>query len=211
MSIGPHESQTRALTFALTAPPLRRVTKTERFVCGSRGPVLALMLIPQDGPIEALAFSLDASRIVSGGKDGTVRVWNVRTGRQGRSPAEPWLREHPEVMAVAYSRMAGNIYAAGNQHFFGATVGVWDARRLAPFVDLQHDAPSGALAFAPDGTRLAVGYKDGSLRSRTCARLRPHRYWRPTDSGRDGVVVDDPKGRVLATASEDASIRFWER
>jgi len=87
---------------------------------------------------------------------------------------------------------------------------VWDVNRLDPFVDLPHDATPRALAFAPDGAS-----NRGRLRERlgppvdtpTLASCGPF----SASQGEVTALSYDPKGRVLATASEAATISIWTR
>ena len=57
--------------------------------------------------VNALAFSPDGSRLVTGGSDRTVRVWDVESGQE--LLALPGVGE--AVTAVAWSRDSHRIYA----------------------------------------------------------------------------------------------------
>ena len=173
------------------------------------GPVLSSSLTTQGGAIQTLAFNPDASRIVSGGQDGMVRVWDIHTGRQAAVVTGDFFANTLGVMAVAYSRDGREVYAAGGLHSVGATVQVWDANRLGPFIDLAHDARPLAVTFAPDGTSLAVGCEDGSVRTWDTRTVAPRSAFAAHPQAVTTLSYD-PNGRILATASEDATIRIWE-
>ena len=50
----------------------------------------ALHALPgHDGSVAAVAVSADGRRAVSGGDDGTVRVWDLETGRVRAHPDRP--------------------------------------------------------------------------------------------------------------------------
>src|SRR5262245_55607799 len=67
------------------------------------------------GPVTGLAFAADGRTLLSGGKDGAVRLWTA-AGR----PLGAWSGEHREVLAVALARRG----RAGASAGYGRTV-VW--------------------------------------------------------------------------------------
>ena len=70
--------------------------------------------------METVAFSPDGHRIVSGGEDNTLRLWNADTGQPIGTP----LTGHTgRVNKVAFGPDGHRIVSAGHDH----TVRVWDA------------------------------------------------------------------------------------
>jgi WD40 repeat protein len=65
-----------------------------------------------------------------------------------------------------------------------------------------------ALAFSPDGKRLAVASWDGSLTWWDVAARRPLRQWE-AHLGPVSAVAVAPDGRSLASAGRDGEIRIW--
>jgi WD40 repeat protein len=49
------------------------------------------LLLGHAGPVQAVAFSRDGRLLATGSDDGTVRLWDPRTGQQigAHSPATP--------------------------------------------------------------------------------------------------------------------------
>jgi WD40 repeat protein len=91
--------------------------------------------------VHSVSFSSDGTRIASGSKDNTVRVWDAVTGQQlGETFQGPGL-----VLSFAFSS-DGTRIASGSSE---GTVRLWDAVTGQPLSE-----------FSPDGTRIASGSDD---------------------------------------------------
>jgi hypothetical protein len=103
-----------------------------------------------------VAVSADGARAVSGGDDGTVRVWNLATG------VEQTLTGHGgPVRAAAVSADGARAVSGGDD----GTVRVWN---LATGVEQRqitgHRGPVHAVAVSADGARAVSGGDDGTVR-----------------------------------------------
>jgi WD40 repeat protein/DNA-binding SARP family transcriptional activator len=106
-----------------------------------------------------LTFSPDGRQLVTAAYDGSIRMWDVRTGREIRS-----VLGNTVAQGLAFSpdgRQIATLSRAGLQ--------LWNARTLEePLVlDPQvapESGPVDKLAFSPDGTRLAAASGEGFVR-----------------------------------------------
>jgi WD40 repeat protein len=139
----------RSLAVAGTIRGLLRVWSTDNFE-----EVAALS--GHKDEIMSLATSSDGSRIVSGSRDRTMRVWD------GRTFEELGLCEHEdEVKSVTFSP-DNSLIASGSDDY---TVWIWDARSLENITRLVgHEKIVTSVAFSPDGTRIASASFDCTVR-----------------------------------------------
>jgi WD40 repeat protein/serine/threonine protein kinase len=105
-------------------------------------------LIEHNGAVHCAAFGGDGKRVVTGGSDMTVKVWDAEKG----GPALLDLRGHTgEVNAVAFSPDGTRIISGSEDR----TVRVWDARTGVPLAELKgHRGGVTSVSFSADGNRL---------------------------------------------------------
>ena len=104
-----------------------------------------------------MAVSADGRRAVSGGDDGTVRVWDLDTGE----PLHTLAGHDGQVGAVAVSADGRRAVSGGDD----GTVRVWDLDTGQPLHALAgHDGPVRAVAVSADGRRAVSGGDDGTVR-----------------------------------------------
>ncbi|MEU7588008.1 WD40 repeat domain-containing protein [Micromonospora sp. NPDC049230] len=150
------------------------------------------LLAGHDGPVAALALDRTA-KIVTGGADGTVRIWHSDGTANVTVLSEP-------VVTVACSPTSDVIAVAlrdGSVHLIGV-----DA-------EVRFGAEVESLAWSPDGSRLAAGCKDNSVRvwdiraDGSAGVLRGHSDW-------VGALAWSPSGRYIASGSDDRTVRVWD-
>ncbi|MCC6361132.1 MAG: protein kinase [Phycisphaerales bacterium] len=108
-------------------------------------------------PIHAVAFSADGTQIVSGGRDRTVRVWNVRD----RSTVATLTGHTHDIFAAIFSPDGRRIVSGGRDK----VIRVWDTSGFREITQLHgHTSYVYCLAFSPDGRTLASGGGDSTVR-----------------------------------------------
>lgn len=150
----------------------------------------------------AVAFSpVDPNVIATGHGDGSIRIWDVVTGRPLRI-----LYAHTEpVRSVAFSPDGTLLAAASNDW----TLTIWDVGTGTLHHDLRgHDGPVLGVVFSPDGALLASASADRTLNLWNVdggAILRTFRGH--TDYVRS--VAFNPGGAILASGSADGTAILW--
>ena len=108
--------------------------------------------------VKSVAFSPDGCHVVSGSEDGTVRIWNIKTGKE---VVEPLKGHTASVLSVYFSR--SRIISGSEDN----TIRVWDAD--IPIVKktehpiTSHISAFSCVDFSPDGTYILSGSDDNTL------------------------------------------------
>lgn len=106
--------------------------------------------------VSSVAWARDGSTLAGAGRDGSVRLWNARTGAFLKTLAHgAWVR------SVTFSA-DGNTLASGGKDNL---IRVWDAKEGKLLRVLRgHEFGVEALAFSPNGSTLASGSIDTTVR-----------------------------------------------
>ncbi|VDC00874.1 unnamed protein product [Peniophora sp. CBMAI 1063] len=159
--------------------------------------------------VQAVLFTRDGSKIISGSFDKTIRAWDARNGAQTmRVPFSTDTILTRRVSSLALSPDRLYIYS-GSWDF---TIHVWDARTaeevMQPF--RGHRGPILSVSLLPDGSRIVSGSQDKTLRvwdTRTGMDLLGP-FVAHTNAVCSVSVSSD--GNLVASGSFDGSIRIWE-
>ena len=90
----------------------------------------ALMLIPTASSVNSVSFSPDGATLASGSGDGTVKLWDVATGRAYRHAPRTYGWGHVGIVFTGWS----DTLASGS---WDGTVKLWDVATHATIATLQ--------------------------------------------------------------------------
>jgi WD40 repeat protein len=157
------------------------------------------------GVVSAAAVAPDGRRVITGGTDGGLAVWDTRTGARVTV-----LRGHLDRIAVVALTRDGRRAVTGGAD---RTVRVWDLASGVERRVLTARSPVTALVLPPDGVSVLIGGDDGRI-------LR----WdlgggpataAPTVVADHGAPVSalavSPAGDQVVSGGADGSIRIWDR
>ena len=149
--------------------------------------------------ISSAAWSPDGAHILTGANDGTVRVWDARTGETTLE----LIHQRP-VNAVAWSPDGAHILTGT----MDGAARVWDARTGETTLTLTHQSSVNAVAWSPDGAHILTGTRDGTARvwdartGETTLELT-HTDWVT-------AVAWSPDNARILTGSRDGTARIWD-
>lgn len=133
-------SHSRKPAFSARGNTLAVAVGADVHVYDSRTATLVRRLVGHEGSVEAIAFSPDGGRLVTGAVDRTVRLWSLESGR---SEVYAGLQAIPtEVELLADGRSILAVSSAGEVRLF-------EPRRAGRIVT-EHGAPASGLALGAD-------------------------------------------------------------
>ncbi len=159
------------------------------------------------GQVHALASSPDGKRLASAGKDQTVRLWDLSTGRLRHT-----LTGHQDSVATVAFSPDGKLLASGGTD---RTVRLWDPAAGRELHTLA--GPTGQVrqvAFSPDGNLLAAGSLDGAVRLWDIQGIQASEPGKPlhtlAGNGPCWGIAFSPDGKTLAAGGENGLIQLWD-
>jgi WD40 repeat protein len=156
--------------------------------------------------ITAIAFSLDGKLLAAsaGGDDqpnGAVRIWDLETGKEKTVQRNVDLPQ--PIWCVAFSP-DGKTLATTT----GSEVNLYSAATLEPRATLIHSAEVRQIIFSRDGSLLATGLADGTIRLFDPETARE----RAGLAGQSSMISSlsfAPDGKMLTAAAKSGPARVW--
>jgi Tol biopolymer transport system component len=154
------------------------------------------------GAVMSVAYGPDGSRILSGGEDGTMKLWETETGRELRT----FSGHKAAVTSVAFSP-DGSMAVSGSSD---GTLRLWD---IASGRELHATDSLGwkiaGVAFSPNGKVVASAADDDQVKLWSLPGLQllnslAGHGWHVTS------VAFGPGGDSLLSGSEDDTVKLWD-
>jgi WD40 repeat protein len=147
-------------------------------------------------------FSPDGTKIVAGAVDGSVRIWDVRSGKQLAI-----MRGHEASLRSAIFNADGSrILTASDDH----TARLWDVATQKQIAVLRgHSDVVTNANFSPDGAKIVTSSFDKTIRIWDAATAEQIQVIR----GHDDWVFSaafSPDGSRIVSASQDKTVRIWD-
>jgi WD40 repeat protein len=145
LSVDPERSILLALAALDAAPVPEAFSALQAATQASR---LVWTANPGAGPLRDVLYAPDGRRLVTGGSDGVVRLWDAASG----AALEQWPGHTDEIWVLALAP-DGQRLATGSDD---GTLRVWDMATGQTIHTLEFEGEVESVDFSPDGQRLAV-------------------------------------------------------
>ncbi len=160
---------------------------------------LLTLRMPEGSIVNWIEFSADGENLISA-IPGGLSAWHTKTGQK------IWSKS----IEKAGSRVAwspNGAYVASSSNF--RDIQILNAGTGAIVREIKADGGVGALAFNPDGSRLAAAESDGAVQVWDMSEFTLLQTFRGHSLGITCVKFT-PDGRRIATGSEDSTIKIWD-
>jgi WD40 repeat protein/tRNA A-37 threonylcarbamoyl transferase component Bud32 len=184
-------------------------------------------------PLRSLAWSPDGKRLAAAAEDGTVKVWDVRSGKPTATFPYFVKQERPPPNLMGGNTFASSVLSWGPDSKRLAVYGedevitVWDVDAEKELVALRHPSTEPrdthnvvcTVAWSPRGKRLAAASPDGTFVLWDTATWQEVLALRPPAvqsiapravASHAGELVWSPDGWQLAFYSSGGGVTIWD-
>ena len=166
-----------------------------------------MSFIAHPGHVNSLALSPDGKRIVSGGGDAIIKVWDIATGKELITIPKAHTNE---ITSVAFSPDGKRIASGDNS----GEIKVWDEASGKEMIALKgHKNRIYSVAFSQDGTRIVSGSEDMTAKVWDAVTWTEITTLQMTLQGhKSGVssVTFSPDGKRIVSCDHRGRINVWD-
>ncbi|MBD3191243.1 MAG: DUF4062 domain-containing protein [Candidatus Heimdallarchaeota archaeon] len=158
-------------------------------------------------PVSACAFSPDGTKVISGAKDGTLKLWNVQTGEELRT-----LKGHTSnITACTFSKDGTKVLSTSSKIFGNESIlKIWNVKTGEELGTIEgHNGSITACVFSLEDSKILSASSDKTLKlwdAQTGEELR-------TLEGHAEEVYActfSPDGSQILSASRDRTLKLWD-
>jgi serine/threonine protein kinase len=154
------------------------------------------------GAVESVAVSRDGQRILSGGQDAKLRLWDLESGQL----LQIMSGHRGVIYSLAFSADGSRALSAGGDNM----ARLWDLKTGQELLRFQrHTNEVTSVAFSPDGRRALSASGDQTIRLWELENGQLVRQFNG-HTARVWSAVFSPDGQYILSGSEDRSVRLWE-
>jgi len=192
-----------SLVYQDFAPHCTGLITVDTFGIKQHGGNAVMTLMGHNGAVTSVSYSSDGRLLASGSDDGSVRIWDARTGEETRSPL---LSDMGSVLTVDFAQNSEWVASGAKS----GVVCVWNVMpgQAGHQMLKGHSGPVNCVKFSPDGFRLASALDDKTLRlwnpktGEQLAILSGH-----TEAVKGVAISSDEE--IIASVYSDGDIRLW--
>jgi WD40 repeat protein len=152
--------------------------------------------------VVSVRFTPDGKTLLSGGRDSSIRIWDVASGESKRT-----LTNHTgSIYSIVFSHDANLMASAATD----TKIILWNPQTFEPVKTLEgHTAGIREMAFSPDDKTLASVGEDNTFRLWDVATGKLKVTRTEHEPKKVKSVAYTPDGTTIATVSHDKTARLW--
>ncbi len=149
--------------------------------------------------------SINCMQLASGSEDGTVKIWNLATGKIIKSLSQILSQKKISwVLSVAFSPDGNTLVPTSSE----GKIKIWNTHNWKCIKTLNHKGWVLSVAFSPDGKFLVSTSSEGKIKIWNTTNWEDSKTLTQEEGGWVRSVAFSPDGKFLASGS-NSSIEIW--